>query len=152
MELQGCHGVGKLLGILSLQALPTHITLGFTDVFSQGFVFDSISGTGLISGGVIETNDFKIDGSSAKVTMVGRIDLEHETQNLRVRILPTLGESVSLLGFAAGPLVGVGSLIVNKILREPLDKLASFEYNVTGSWVNPNVTKVGQPASGLPAE
>jgi uncharacterized protein YhdP len=141
-------GAGKLLSILSLQALPTHITLGFTDVFSQGFSFDSITGTGQIRQGVLETNDFRIDGSSAKVTMLGKIDLDHETQNLRVRILPTLGDSVSLLGFVAGPVVGVGTMIANKILREPLDKLASFEYNVTGSWINPNVTKSGQPVAG----
>ena len=141
-------GVGKLLSILSLQALPTHITLGFTDVFSQGFSFDSITGTAQIKRGIMETNDFRIDGSSAKVTMMGQIDLNHETQNLKVRILPAVGNSVSLLGFAAGPLVGVGTLIANKILREPLDKLASFEYNVTGTWVNPNVTKAGQNAAG----
>jgi uncharacterized protein (TIGR02099 family) len=136
-------GVGKLLGILSLQALPTHITLGFTDVFSQGFAFDSITGTAQIRQGVIDTSDFRIDGSSAKATMQGQVDLIHETQNLRVRILPTVGNSVSLLGFAAGPLVGIGTFIANKILREPLDKLVSFEYNVTGSWANPNVTKTG---------
>jgi uncharacterized protein YhdP len=141
-------GAGKLLSILSLQALPTHITLGFTDVFSQGFAFDSITGTAQIKQGVLETNDFRIDGSSAKVTMRGQVDLNHETQNLRVRILPSVGNSVSLLGFAAGPVVGIGTFIANKILREPLDKLVSFEYNVTGTWVNPNVIKVGQLAAG----
>jgi uncharacterized protein (TIGR02099 family) len=141
-------GVGKLLGILSLQALPKRITLDFTDVFSEGFAFDSISGTAQIKQGIMETSDFRIEGSSAKVTMLGQVDLGRETQNLKVRILPTVGNSVSLLGaFAAGPLVGIGTFIVNKILREPLDKLVSFEYNVTGTWVNPNVDKTGQPAA-----
>ena len=141
-------GAGKLLSILSLQALPTHITLGFTDVFSQGFAFDSITGTAQIKQGVLDTNDLRIDGSSAKVTMSGQVDLNRETQNLRIHILPTVGNSVSLLGFAAGPVVGVGTFIVNKILREPLDKLVSFEYNVAGTWSNPSVTKRGQPATG----
>ena len=142
-------GAGKLLSILSLQALPKHITLDFTDVFSEGFAFDSITGTAQIKQGVLETHDFRIDGSSAKVTMLGQVDLNRETQNLRVSILPTVGNSVSLLGaFAAGPVVGISTFIVNKILHEPLDKLVSFEYNVTGTWVNPNVTKIGQPAVG----
>ena len=142
-------GIGKLLGILSLQALPKHVTLDFTDVFSEGFAFDSITGTAQIKQGVLSTNDFRIDGSSAKVTMLGQVDLNRETQNLRIRILPTLGNSVSLLGaFAAGPAVGVGAFIVNKLLREPLDKLVSFEYNVTGTWADPNVVKMGQPANG----
>ena len=142
-------GAAKLLGILSLQALPRHITLGFTDVFSEGFAFDSITGTAQIRQGVLETNDFRIDGSSAKVTMQGQIDLNRETQNLRVRILPTVGNSVSLLGaLAVSPLVGIGTFIVNKILREPLDKLASYDYNVAGTWVNPSVTKAGKPVAG----
>jgi len=142
-------GIGKLLGILSLQALPRHITLDFTDVFSTGFEFDSITGDARIAHGMMLTDNFKMLGSAAKVTMTGQVDLNRETQNLRVRILPTVGDSVSLLGaFAAGPAVGIGTFIANKLLREPLDKLVSFEYDVTGSWADPSVTKVG---AGKPA-
>ena len=138
-------GIGKLLGILSLQALPKRITLDFTDVFSDGFQFDSISGNAVIENGVIDTQDLRINGSSAKVTMKGSIDLNGETQNLRVQILPTVGESVSVLGaFAGGPAVGIGSLIINKVLGNPLDKLASFEYNISGTWSDPKVVKVGE--------
>src|SRR5665811_511054 len=88
-------GIGKLLGILSLQALPKRITLDFTDVFSAGFEFDNINGHATIKRGVMQTQDLHIDGSSAKVTMKGRVNLNDETQNLRVEILPTLGSSVS---------------------------------------------------------
>ncbi|MDP1996229.1 MAG: YhdP family protein, partial [Gallionella sp.] len=104
-------GAGKLLGILSLQALPKRITLDFTDVFSDGFQFDSIKGSAQISNGVLDTQDLRLDGSAAKVTMKGSVDLNSETQNLRVKILPTLGDSVSLLSaFTAGPVIGLGSL------------------------------------------
>ena len=138
-------GIGKLLGILSLQALPKRITLDFTDVFSDGFQFDNINGNAAIKSGVIDTQDFHIDGSSAKVTMKGSVNLNNETQDLRVRVLPALGDSVSLLGaFAAGPVAGIGSLIINKVLGNPLDKLVSFEYNISGTWGDPQVVKVGQ--------
>ena len=137
-------GVGKLLSILSLQALPQHITLDFTDVFSTGFKFDSITGVAQVKKGILSTDDFKVEGTSAKVTMKGQVDLNNETQNLRVRVLPTVGNTASLLSaFAAGPVVGIGVFIANKILREPLDKLVSFEYNITGAWIDPKVEKVG---------
>ena len=114
-------------------------------MFSKGFAFDNINGTAQIKQGVLDTSDFRIEGSAAKVTMQGKIDLGRESQNLKVRILPTVGNSVSLLGaVAAGPLVGLGTFIVNKILREPLDKLVSFEYNVSGTWADPKVVKLGQ--------
>lgn len=138
-------GIGKLLGILSLQALPKRITLDFNDVFSDGFQFDSIKGNAQIGNGVLDTQDLRLDGSAARVTMKGSVNLNRETQDLRVRILPTLGDSVSLLGaFAAGPAVGVGALLVNKVLGDPLDKLVSFEYNVSGTWSDPKVVKVGE--------
>ncbi len=136
-------GMGKLLSILSLQALPKHITLDFTDVFSEGFQFDNINGNATIKNGVLESQDFHIDGSAAKVTMKGSVDLNTETQQLQVRVLPTLGASVSLIGaFTAGPAVGLGTLLLSKVLGDPLDKLVSFEYNVSGKWSDPEVVKV----------
>ncbi|MDO8206309.1 MAG: AsmA-like C-terminal region-containing protein, partial [Gallionella sp.] len=128
------------------------ITLDFTDVFSAGFEFDNINGNATIKHGVMQTNDLHIDGSSAKVTMKGQVNLNDETQNLRVVVLPTLGSSVSMLSaFAAGPIVGLGTLIVSKVLGNPLDKLISFEYNVSGTWSDPNVIKVGETPVILPA-
>ncbi|HEU0187902.1 MAG TPA: YhdP family protein, partial [Gallionellaceae bacterium] len=138
-------GAGKLLSIMSLQALPKHLSLDFGDVFRKGFEFDRISGGAVIRHGLLQTDDFLVEGSSAKVAMNGQVDLPHESQNLRVKVYPAVGSSVSLLSFAAGPAVGVGVYLTNKLLRDPLDKLASFEYNVTGSWSDPQVEKVGAP-------
>ncbi len=140
-------GAGKLLSVLSLQDLPRHIALGFTDVFSEGFQFDSINGNATIKDGVIETQDFHIDGPSAKVTMKGNVDLNRGTQELRVKVLPTIGNSMSVIGAFINPAVGIGSLIVNKVLGNPLDNLVSFEYNVSGSWRDPSVVKVGGVAA-----
>lgn len=139
-------GAGKLLSILSLQALPGHITLDLNDVFRSGFQFELISGSATINDGVIDTQDFHINGSAAKVTMSGSADLNSETQELHVKVFPTIGDSVSLISaFTAGPAIGVGTLIVSKILGDPLDKLVSFEYNVSGTWREPNVVKLVQP-------
>jgi uncharacterized protein (TIGR02099 family) len=137
-------GAGKLLSVMNLQSLPKHIALDFTDVFGKGFEFDTIAGIAQIRQGVMMTNDFKINGSAAQVTLSGQADLTRETQNLRVKVLPAIGNSVSLLAFAAGPAVGAGVFLANKLFRNPLDKLVSFEYNVTGSWVDPKVEKVDQ--------
>jgi uncharacterized protein YhdP len=136
-------GTLKLISVLSLQRL----SLDFTDVFSKGFQFDSITGNAQIVNGLLLTNDMKLTGTGAKATMTGQVDLNRETQDLKVRILPSIGDNVSLLSFAAGPVVGVGVLLANKLLRNPLDKLVSFEYNVRGSWADPKVERVGQSKS-----
>ncbi|MBI5889863.1 MAG: TIGR02099 family protein [Nitrosomonadales bacterium] len=133
----------KLLGVLSLQ----RVSLDFTDVFAEGFQFESITGNAQLVNGLLLTSDMKLTGAAAKVTLSGQVDLSRETQELKVRILPSIGDNVSLLSFAAGPVVGVGVLLTNKILRDPLDKLVSIEYNVSGSWADPKVEKVGQQVS-----
>jgi len=148
--LQVDPGAAKLLGVLSLQSLPKRISLDFTDVFSPGFQFENISGMGLIENGMLKTEDFTMSGAAAKVSLRGEVDLQRETQQLQVRVFPALGDNVSLLSFAAGPAVGVGVLLANKLLRDPLDKLVSFDYNVSGSWADPVVERIGssKPPTG----
>jgi uncharacterized protein YhdP len=147
-------GVGKLLSVLSLQALPKHIALDFTDVFSEGFQFDNINGNANIHNGSMTTQDFHIDGSSAKVTMKGGVDLNRETQDLRVEVLPSIGSGMSLISvFAINPVVGMSAFVIDKLLGNPLDKLVSFEYNISGTWTAPTVVKVGEkPVPIMPAK
>lgn len=138
-------GIGKLLGILSLQALPRRVKLDFNDVFSEGFQFERIAGNASIRHGVMHTDDFRLEGAAADVAMKGEVDLAHETQSLRITVIPSVGNSVSLVGaLVLNPVVGIGTFVANKLLRNPLDKLVAFDYNVTGSWVDPKVEKGGR--------
>ncbi|MBU1692240.1 MAG: TIGR02099 family protein [Gammaproteobacteria bacterium] len=137
-------GVGKLLGLLSLQSLPRRLTLDFRDIFSGGFAFDSISGSARIDHGVAHTDDFRLEGPAAKVRMQGETDLAKETQNLKVRVAPQLGEGVSVAGaFLGGPVVGIAALVAQKLLRDPIDQIAAYEYSISGTWDKPNVVKIG---------
>jgi uncharacterized protein YhdP len=140
-------GIGKLLGVLSLQSLPRRITLDFRDVFSEGFAFDGIAGNLQIVRGVMYTDSLLIDGPAARVVMAGEVDVAEETQKLRVKVSPKLGDSISLASaLLANPAVGVVAFLMQKILKNPLDKLVFYEYDVTGTWSEPQVTKVQVPA------
>lgn len=136
-------GPAKLLGVLSLQALPRRLTLDFRDVFSEGFAFDSITGSLKIDGGIATTDNFRLQGPSARVSMTGDVDLARETQRLRVRVAPHLSDGVSIAGaLLGGPVAGVAAFLAQKVLKDPLEQLVSFDYNVTGSWSDPQVSKV----------
>lgn len=139
-------GVGKLLGILSLQSLPRRISLDFRDVFSEGFAFDEIVGGLHLERGSAYVKDLRMNGPAAKVRMSGVADLAHETQNLRVTIQPRLEDTLAVAGaLLGGPVVGVGALIANKILKNPIGQAVSFEYAITGDWAEPVVTKIARP-------
>jgi uncharacterized protein (TIGR02099 family) len=138
-------GLGKLIGVLSLQALPRRVTLDFADVFSEGFTFDRISATANVAQGVARTGDFRMVGPTAKVDLRGRIDLAAETQSLEVSVKPSVSESIALGAAIVNPAVGLATFLAQKALQDPIEKMVAFEYEVTGTWQDPVVTRKRRP-------
>ncbi|HEY8607559.1 MAG TPA: YhdP family protein [Noviherbaspirillum sp.] len=140
----------KLLGVLSLQSLPRRLVLDFRDVFSEGFAFDGVAATATINQGVARTDNFKMRGVAATVLIDGSADIAQEAQNLHVVVIPdfNVGAASVVYGLAVNPVVGVGTFLAQLFLREPLTRAFTFEYQVTGPWKDPVVTKLArkQPA------
>ncbi|SFN27479.1 TIGR02099 family protein [Nitrosospira briensis] len=124
-------GIGRLFGIFNLRSLPRRIALDFHDVFSEGFGFDDISGDVKITRGVAFTDDLRIEGPSAKVVMDGEMNLEAETQKLHIKVTPSFG--------LATPVVGMATVIASTAMQTPA---TSNEYDITGTWSDPVVTKI----------
>jgi uncharacterized protein (TIGR02099 family) len=144
-------GIGKLISLMSLQSLPRRIAFDFRDVFAKGFEFQRITSSAQIAGGVMTLEDFRMRGSSADVAMTGKLDLARETQDLRVRVVPSLGDSAStVIAFAINPLLAIPAAIAQKILKDPLGQIFAFNYTVKGGWAEPQVERLGVEAQ--PAE
>ncbi|MDR1855208.1 MAG: TIGR02099 family protein, partial [Azoarcus sp.] len=141
-------GVGRLFGILSLQALPRRITLDFRDVFSEGLAFDSIDGKIMASNGTMSTEGIDIVGPAAKIKMSGKANIVAETQDLQVNVQPTLSESVAIGAAVANPIVGAVTYIAQKVMGDPIEKLFAYDYKITGSWAEPMVEKTGAKQVG----
>ena len=139
-------GIGKLVGLMSLQALPRRITLDFRDVFSKGFQFDRITAAARVEGGLIKLDDkLRMRGSSAEVEMSGEASIARETQDLRVRVIPSLADSASIGIAIVNPVAGVAAALVQHMLKNPLGQFFAFDYVVSGSWTDPKVAKVLPP-------
>ncbi len=147
-------GAGRLLGVMSLQSLPRRITLDFRDVFSEGFAFDSINATATLANGVLDTRDFKMRGVAATVLLEGNADLRNETQALHVLVIPQIDAGSASLAYAvlANPAIGLGAFVAQLLLRDPLSKAFTYEYDVTGTWSEPHVRKRERvaPTTGNP--
>jgi uncharacterized protein YhdP len=140
-------GQGRLIGLLSLQELPRHLTLDFRDVFSDGYAFDHLVTHASLARGQMKIDDFVVASPSASVVMNGKLDLIKEQAHLSVLVNPSLGSGVSLLASIVSLPVGLISFAVQKILKNPLDSAFSYQYLIDGSWSNPQVrsVKVGTP-------
>jgi uncharacterized protein (TIGR02099 family) len=134
-------GIGKLIGVVSLQALPRRVALDFRDIFSEGFAFDRIAGSAALERGVARTQDFTMLGPAARVEMSGDVNLAGETQRLEVRVVPSMSESVALGAAIVNPAVGLATLLAQKALKDPISQFAAFEYEVSGTWADPLVMK-----------
>ncbi len=144
-------GLAKLLGVLSLQALPRRLTLDFRDVFSNGFAFDFLRGDAQISQGIARTNNLQMKGVNAAVLMEGSADLDKETQSLHVVVVPEINAmTASLVATAINPVIGLGSFLAQVLLRGPLIAANTKEFRIDGSWSDPQVTAL--PRRKLPAE
>lgn len=147
-------GVGKLLGVMSLQALPRRLTLDFRDMFSEGFSFDTIASTATVTRGILKTDSFKMRGVNAVVLMDGTVDLNEETQNLNVVVIPELnaGGASVVYALAVNPVIGLGSFLAQLFLRSPLSQALTQDYQVTGPWKDPMVKKVASRRKASPEQ
>ena len=145
-------GAAKLLGVLSMQALPRRLSLDFRDVFSEGFAFDGITANAAIASGVAKTSNFKMRSVNATVLLDGTVDIAAETQNLHVVVLPEInvGAASVVYALAVNPVIGLGSFLAQLFLRDPLMRAFTFEYGITGPWKDPSVKKLDRN-TGLPA-
>jgi uncharacterized protein YhdP len=141
--LQMDPGAARLLGVMSLQALPRRLALDFRDVFQQGFAFDTATASVLVTRGVASTDNLRLRGLQALVAMAGTADIARETQDLHVVVVPELNASGATLAYAAvNPAVGLGAFVGQWLLREPLRQASAREFRVTGHWDDPRVERL----------
>jgi uncharacterized protein (TIGR02099 family) len=137
-------GAAKLLGVLSLQALPRLLKLDFHDVFSEGLAFDGITANAVITRGVLKTDNLKMHGVAATVLMDGTADIANESTRLHVVVIPefNLGTGPLVYALAVNPVIGLGSFLAQLFLRAPVMKALTYEMQIDGPWKAPIITKL----------
>lgn len=136
-------GVGRLFGLVSVGELPRRLTLDFGDVFGKGLAFDSITGDFRLGGGNAVTDNLKIEGPAAEISIKGRTGLRAKDYDQQVLVVPHVGSSLPVVGaVVAGPVGAAAGLAVQGILGRGLNKAAAARYRVTGTWDKPVMTLV----------
>jgi uncharacterized protein YhdP len=124
----------------------------FRDVFSEGFAFERVNGDVKVAKGVLLTDSFEISGPAAFVSLAGEVSLPQETQVLTMRVVPEVGEGMALAATVFGtPVLGLSTLLVSKLLKNPFGKVVAYEYQVTGTWDNPVLTRLSAPPASRAA-
>ena len=135
-------GAGRLLSVLSLQALPSRLSLDFRDLVNEGLAFDTLKGQLTFNNGTLEVHQINLIGASAQVAVAGQVNLLNETQQLQVLVLPLFDAiPVSIALTTINPPIGIGSLLAQLALKAPIQSASMRIYDIKGSWSNPEVTR-----------
>ncbi|MEJ2465849.1 MAG: YhdP family protein [Candidatus Thiodiazotropha sp.] len=138
-------GVGRLIGLFSLNALGKRLALDFRDFFSEGLSFDGIEGNFTIHDGVATTQDLTMRSSSARIEFSGDTGLVTRTYDQKVVVTPHLSATLPVVGaLAVNPTVGVALALTQKLLGKRFDKVVQRTYEVTGSWDAPEFKQIGK--------
>ncbi|HLF10435.1 MAG TPA: AsmA-like C-terminal region-containing protein, partial [Gammaproteobacteria bacterium] len=136
-------GAGRMVGLLSISALPRRLALDFRDVFNKGFVFDEITADFAIIDGDAYTDNLKLSGPAAEIGVVGRTGLRDRDYRQQAVVTAEPGKMLpTVAGLLAGPGVAAAILIFTRIFKEPLKGIGRASYCVTGSWQEPVVERL----------
>lgn len=131
-------GLGRMIGLFSLESMARRLRLDFSDVLQPGTSFDQITGNLIFTNGQAELEQLHIQAPAAKIEMQGQIDLEQEQLDQQVTITPRLGIALPVAGtIAAGPLGGAAGLLAERVLRKNIEQAVSYQYRLHGAWDNP---------------
>ena len=129
-------GSGRLVGLLSLSALPRRLSLDFNDMLIKGMEFESISGNYKLENGQLTTRNTRMDGPAAKIRIQGRTGLIDRDYDQTMQITPRFRD---VLNFALLLQSNWGLLLLQNLFKKQIDQAAEVEYQITGSWDNPKI-------------
>ncbi|CAK0782209.1 putative TIGR02099 family protein [Gammaproteobacteria bacterium] len=144
--LEASPGVGRVFGLLNLEALRRRLSLDFSDLFRKGYAFDRLEGRFRIGEGQATTEDVVIEGPAARVALRGRTGLVARDYDQQIQVRPRVSTSLPVAGaLVGGPLVGATLLLAQQVLGDQVDRIAEREYRLTGTWDAPVVTPISPP-------
>ncbi|WP_127959046.1 AsmA2 domain-containing protein YhdP [Serratia microhaemolytica] len=139
----GAGRAGRLLRLISFDALLRKLQLDFRDTFGRGFYFDSIRGDIRVKNGILHTNNLLVDGLLADIAMRGQIDLVKRQVAMQAVIAPELSATVGVAAaFVINPIVGAAVFAASKVLTPLWSKISFIRYDISGSLEQPTINEV----------
>ncbi len=140
-------GAGRMLGILSIPALPRRLFLDFSDVFKEGFAFESIKGDIRIEQGQAYTTNLQLESVPAAILMTGRTGLATQDFDQDVYVAPNISDTATVASALAwGPQVAAVVALFQEIFKSDIKASTMTQYHLSGSWQNPIVRRVDAPS------
>ncbi|MBB1365950.1 TIGR02099 family protein [Pseudoalteromonas sp. SR44-5] len=135
-------GGARVFSLLSLDSLVRKLKLDFRDVFSKGFFYNSLQGTMQVDKGIAYTQDTKMDGVPADLTVKGHTNLNTMEIDYDLAVAPQVTSSIPVIvAWMVNPVTGLAALAIDKVLHSAR-VISEINFKVTGSMTDPVVKEV----------
>jgi len=132
----------RVFNLLNADTLWRRLKLDFSDLYEAGVAFDAISGKASMVNGLLTLDpELQVVGPSGAFKLTGTSNMIEETLDMRMVVVLPLTQNLPLaaLLMGAGAPIGGALFVLDKVLGDPLSKLTSATYSVSGSWDEPDV-------------
>ena len=136
--------IGRLLGLVSLDALPRVLALDLSHVVGKGFAYDRLTARTRIEDGSARIRELGIEGPNAQIEARGSIDLVARRYDQEITVIPRITRSGALLPVwaAVWPYLAANFLL-EKVVGDPiLDRVFSLRYRLHGPLDDPVVERL----------
>ena len=146
LEIAPNSSAQRILSLLNFSTITKRLNFDFSDVVGKGVSFDTIdANTRFDEGTMVFVDPMEVKGSGSDFSIGGRVNFKDDL--IAADMIVTLPVSESLPWYAAyvalaNPLLGLGVLVGQQVLKQPLRQLSSARYEITGSLSDPQVNFV----------
>ena len=136
----------RIFSLLNFTAIAKRMSLNFKDVFGRGISFEKIEADTKIDEGVLSfVQPMRVEGTGGDFKVNGVVDLNEGTLDNEMVVTLPVNKSLPWLGAylaLANPVVGLGVLVGERILRKPIKELSSAKYKISGPADDPELELV----------
>ncbi len=134
---------GKILGLLSVAALPRRLALDFSEITADGLKFNRIQGRFRLDFGDAWTCNLGLEGPVADMGIVGRAGAAAQDYDQVAVVKPHVSQIMPAAGYMfGGAAVAAPLLLITQIFKKPLSGIGENYYKISGSWEEPTINQV----------
>lgn len=147
-------GIGRIIGLLSLESIQRRLQLDFSDLLSKGFAFDKFVADIKFEPGSVLSDNVLITSPAAKIELSGKTGIKSQDLDFTMFVTPKVGASLPIAAaIAAGnPAIGAAIWLFDKASGSKISEITKYKYKVTGTWDAPKVDEVGKNDGAKVAE
>jgi uncharacterized protein (TIGR02099 family) len=138
-------GIGRILGLLSLDNILRRLQLDFSDVAKEGLSMDKLTASFHFYNGIMKTDDLVLDSPAARVELLGEAVLKTKTIEGTLKVMPKITGSLPIAAAIAvgNPAVGAAVWLADKVLGRTIQEITQYQYQLSGTLDKPKLTSAG---------